>query len=137
MALVKWSDSLSVQDEELDSQHQHLIELLNQLYDAMRSGQGSDVLGTTLEELVDYTKEHFRSEEALCERADYPDLEKHREQHRRLVAQVSDLQDKFQNGSILLSVEVLQFLQKWVTEHIVQSDSQYAPYIKRWRFANS
>jgi hemerythrin-like metal-binding protein len=137
MALIEWSDSLSVEDEELDTQHKRLVSLLNNLHESMRTGQGKAVLGTTLNELIDYTAQHFQAEEALCEQAGYPDLDKHREEHRKLVNQVSELRGKFEDGSLLLSVEVLQFLKDWVTEHITHSDSRYTSYIKRWRFANS
>lgn len=137
MALIEWTDSLSVEDEELDSQHQRLVFLLNELHDSMRAGKGTEVLGATLNALIDYTTYHFESEEKLCELAGYPDLDKHRAEHQKLVRQVSELRGKFQEGSLLLSVEVLQFLKNWVTEHITHSDSDYARYIKRWRFANS
>ena len=45
---ITWSDRLSVGVGELDRQHQELVRLINELYDALRFGQGKEVLARTL-----------------------------------------------------------------------------------------
>ena len=63
MALITWNNMLSTGVTEQDNQHKKLIDLINQLNDAMQAGKGSEVLGKVLAELVNYTVFHFGYEE--------------------------------------------------------------------------
>ena len=45
MALIQWNDSLKVGVAEIDKQHQKLVDMINDLHDAMRQGQGNAVPG--------------------------------------------------------------------------------------------
>ncbi len=135
MQLLDWTDELSVEDDELDAEHKKLVDLLNELYHAMRSGKGNAVLGEILKKVGDYTTEHFKHEEHICAMCKFPDLAAHRAAHKRLLDEVSALQRRFESGAMLLSVETLDFLQRWVADHIVQQDKQYTPYVKSWRQA--
>jgi len=51
MALLTWNDRLSVGIREMDEQHKILVELTNQLYDAMGTGQGDHVKSGVLNSL--------------------------------------------------------------------------------------
>jgi hemerythrin len=44
MALVVWTEQLSVGIKEIDYQHKKLVDLINELNDAMRTGTGNDIL---------------------------------------------------------------------------------------------
>ena len=63
MALITWNDSFSVQIGEIDRQHQQLVKMVNELNEAMRQGQGKDILFSTLSGLIAYTTTHFGTEE--------------------------------------------------------------------------
>lgn len=43
MPLITWSDTLSVKVQQFDDHHKKLIELINQLFNAMMGGKGKDV----------------------------------------------------------------------------------------------
>lgn len=81
MPLLTWNESMSVRIGAFDKDHQKLITLLNQLFDAIVSGKGREVLEPTLDELVTYTKVHFTREENVFQRYSYPKLEVHRKEH--------------------------------------------------------
>ena len=133
LQLLDWTEELSVEDDELDTEHKKLVDLLNELYHAMRSGKGNAVLGEVLKRVGDYTEEHFRHEEHICAMCKCPDLAAHREAHKKLLDEVSELQRRFELGEMLLSVQTLDFLQHWVADHIVQQDKQYVPHVRSWR----
>jgi methyl-accepting chemotaxis protein len=61
--LMVWSNALSVGHAEIDRQHQVLIEIANRLNASMRSGAGRAACGSILDELVNYTVNHFAFEE--------------------------------------------------------------------------
>jgi hemerythrin len=63
MAFMEWNNSFSVNVAEIDNQHKHLIDLINKLFEAMSVGKGSEVMGTVLKDLINYTVSHFAMEE--------------------------------------------------------------------------
>ena len=61
--LVAWDQSFILGIEEIDNQHHTLVDMVNSLYHAMQEGRGHDSLGELLEQLKDYTVNHFGTEE--------------------------------------------------------------------------
>ena len=127
MPLMTWQDSYTVHVSEFDAQHKHLIDLLNQLHNAMTKGQASDVLGKILHELVSYTKIHFQAEENYMKAKGYAGYASHKAEHEKLAGQVMAFQKDFIEGRTSLSAQLLTFLKDWLTKHIVQVDKQYSP----------
>ncbi|MCL7488500.1 MAG: bacteriohemerythrin [Desulfobulbaceae bacterium] len=129
MILIRWDESFFVNIDEIDKQHEKLVGIVNTLAEAMSEGQGKTVLGKIIDELVDYTKIHFRTEERVLKLVDYPELEKHQAEHADFVQKVTDFQKGFDRGQLGLTVEVMNFLCDWVRNHIKKNDKQYALYI--------
>ncbi|MDH5397882.1 MAG: bacteriohemerythrin [Cyclobacteriaceae bacterium] len=128
MAFVNWDDSYSVEVSTIDDQHKKLIELVNQLYDAMRKGQDLIIIGEVIDELIHYTKTHFAYEEAYFEKFGFEKKEEHKAEHKDFVREVEEFKNKFKEGKITLSIEVLQFLSGWLFTHIKGSDKDYITY---------
>jgi hemerythrin len=78
MELIQWNNNLSVGIAEIDSQHQRLIKLINDLNDAMRVGKGKDVTGKIINELTNYTLTHFTKEESYFAKYAYPETDAHK-----------------------------------------------------------
>lgn len=131
MAFIQWDESYSVNVAEIDQEHKKLLDLTNQLHDAMRNGQGKLVVGNIINELLKYTETHFRNEEILMEKAGYPGLASHKLVHKRLVDQVKDLAEKANNGNLSLSLEVMNFLKDWLVEHIKGTDKNYSSHLNK------
>ena len=128
MAFFKWSDDLSVGVMAADTDHKKLIEMLNRLYEGMKSGQGKDVVGRVLDDLVRYTRFHFAREEEFFARSKYPATE-HIRQHRELMKQAEELQARCNSGETAISIEALDFLRDWLTVHIQGSDRRYREHL--------
>jgi len=131
MPLVEWNNSFSVQNADMDMQHQQLFGLLNQLHDAMSHGKGREVLPEVFEELIQYTKSHFASEELLMQKYNYPGLVIHKGQHEDLIVQVSKLQKQFLAGDFSASMQTRDFLKQWLIEHIKRSDQKYGVFLNQ------
>jgi hemerythrin len=130
LALLTWSNSFSVGIRKFDEQHHHLFDLLNKLHDAMKLGKSNAVVGQILEELVRYTVTHFEAEEAMMGQHRYPMLSQHQKQHQELAAQVAGYEQKYRSNQIALGVPLMNFLQCWLTHHIVETDQQYSGYLR-------
>ncbi len=129
MPLMDWSDDFSVGIESIDNQHKKLVNMLNALYDSMQSGEGNEMLGKVLGGLAAYTVNHFKYEEDLFAQHGYPGTAEHKKQHDDLLAQVTDLKNKFDAGSATLSMEVMKFLKDWLITHIQGSDKAYSAFL--------
>ncbi len=130
MALFDWNEAYAVDIVEIDDQHKKLVLLVNQLHDAINIGKGKEVLGSILNELIDYTHYHFQTEEKYFDMYNYPDTDIHKQQHKELVEQVIDLQKKFNSGEPVLTIDVLNLLRDWLNDHIVGSDVKFGPFLK-------
>ena len=84
--LMPWTSSFENGVSEFDKQHHRLVDLINELYKAMKTGRGNDVIGKVLDELVDYTGTHFAAEEKLMVKHKYPDYDSHIVIHREFVS---------------------------------------------------
>lgn len=129
MALVTWDASYSVNVKSCDAEHRKLFHLINTLHEAMKSGQGRTLIAGIVHELERYTQTHFLAEEALLQRAQYPNLNDHRLQHQKFVTQVKQFRDDLEAGGIANSVAVLTFLRDWLANHIKQTDKRYSEHL--------
>lgn len=126
MSLLTWNQSMSVGHPTLDRQHQQLIEIINKLHDAMLAGQSNEILGKVLSELLQYTQSHFRAEEQIMLQNRYTELEQHQREHHAFATKAMDLRNRFQAGSLGISVETTHFLADWLKDHILGTDQKYA-----------
>ncbi len=129
MALMEWSDNLSVNVKQIDEEHKKLVGMLNDLHDAMKQGKGSDVSGKVLSGLVQYVATHFSNEEKLMKENAYPEYLRHKKEHDDLTKQALDLQQQFQTGKPVLTIELMKFLKDWLSNHILGTDKKYSPYL--------
>ena len=126
MAIISWSEEYSVKVASIDRQHQKLFGMLNELHDAMKSGAGSKVAPTILKGLVAYTREHFSNEESIMQRVKYPAFAQHKAEHDKLTAQVVSMLAEFEAGKAVLTLQLLEFLRKWLQVHILDCDKKYS-----------
>ncbi|MBI4849351.1 MAG: bacteriohemerythrin [Nitrospirae bacterium] len=129
MPFITWNEEYSVNIKEIDAQHKKLIELINNLFDKMRIGRGKDVIGIILNELVNYTVYHFITEEKLLQEHRYPEYMQHKKLHSDLTKQVKELKDKFDHGDIIVTARTMNFLNRWLIDHIMGEDKKYSPFL--------
>ena len=125
MSIVEWTDSYSVDIQEIDEQHKCLVEIMNELYTALANKSNRDLVGDVLDKLVDYTKVHFAVEETLMRVFHYEDYEAHKAIHDNIVARVLEYQGKFRAGNDKVGMELLMFLKDWLFDHINKVDKAY------------
>jgi hemerythrin-like metal-binding protein len=126
MALIVWDARLETGHRTIDEQHKSLVEILNRLHTAMKQGRGKGELEGILVFLKDYTVTHFATEEELMVKHSYSGKDRHQAIHADLVRQVAELVTKFQAGTGMLTLEVMNFLEDWLVKHIQAEDYAFA-----------
>lgn len=135
MALFEWKGEFSVSVPKFDDHHKKLINLINELHEAMLKGKQQGVIGKILNSLADYTKYHFAEEEKLMVAYKYPGLVEHRAQHDAFVDKVRDCITKYETGKLAISLEVMNFLRDWLKGHILQTDKKYTAFFAEKKVA--
>ncbi len=135
MALIEWNPALQLGVEEMDRQHRQLVKILSELHNSMLSGGHQRDLMRVMEELIQYTKYHFATEERLMAEAGYPGLASHRLKHQALTAKVEGYANEVIKGRATVSLRILQFLKDWLGKHILGTDKEFAEFAKARRAA--
>ena len=129
MAIIEWSDSFSVGNATIDSQHKKLFHLLDSIFVAMKAGKAKEIINPSIDELINYTETHFKTEEDLFEKHGYPDAVAHNREHKLFVDKVVGIAAKVKAGKMVLSVEITSFLKDWLVNHINGTDQKYAKFL--------
>jgi len=129
MSLVKWDDSYSVNVEPMDGQHIKVINMINNLHEAISHAHGQATVGTILDELIEYTKTHLVEEEQLLIRARYPRYVEHKAIHDKAVTYINELYKRYIEGHEPTAYEILHFLRSWFIDHILDFDKDYGRHI--------
>lgn len=129
MAFFEWTDELSTGIELIDSQHKHLVSVINDFYDAVSKGNDEKAIRKAVGNLTYYVRTHFSDEENLMERHNYPQLQLHRRMHERLTEKVRRYAEKLQTGQKILSLDMAIFLKGWLENHIAETDKKIGDFL--------
>lgn len=128
MAYITWDEQYSVGVKEIDNQHKKLVELVNNLHEAMKQGKGRDIMSKVLASLIDYTASHFATEEKYMTQFNYPHFASHKLEHQNLVKQVLDFQKDYESGKLAITLDIMKFLKDWLVNHIQGTDKKFGPF---------
>jgi hemerythrin-like metal-binding protein len=131
MIALKWENKYSVGDEILDEQHKQWFKLLNDIREAIKVGQTNNILAECIQRLDDYSAHHFKTEEKYMEENQFPYLEEHKHQHEEFLTKLSSFKVDFDPEKSLSAFNILEFLINWISFHVLESDKEYASYIRR------
>jgi len=126
---LKLDEMLCVGIDEIDDDHRRLVELFNMLNHAVTEGVSPDYLAAILEELVNCTVWHFSHEERLMLKYGYDGYADHKEEHQALIESVEELQKKIRQAGKLVANEDLDYLERWLTGHILSDDMKLGAYL--------
>ncbi len=129
MKLLVWDKTLSVQVDEIDDDHRKLVELFNLLTRSIADREPYNYIEAVLEELLNYTVWHFKHEERLMLKYAYKGLHEHKIEHQELIKSAISLQQKFVHSDQSLSSEDIEFLELWLTGHILGADMELGTFL--------
>lgn len=127
---IKWSEKYSVGLKEIDDQHKKLLAIINKLYQAFTDRVEDVVLEEILSDMAEYTEYHFKTEERYFKRFNYPNMQEHLEKHKIYVDKIKSFKEDFEKNR-KITYSVMNFLSKWIVEHIQGTDPDYVPLFKQ------
>lgn len=139
MPLFAWDDTYCVNIPHIDEQHKRLVFFINELHEAMVKNEEDAITGKILNDLTDYIKEHFSTEEDLMRKSDMACLdtagkqhyERHTTEHAEFTKKIVDMNRQYYEKKIYISVDLLTYLVEWLLHHIVTVDKQCVSFVKK------
>jgi hemerythrin len=132
MALMRWSEKMSVGVPELDADHKELIKVINQLGADAEDEARRNAVRQSLFALLRYAEYHFAREEKVMAACRYPGVREHKLEHRDFVDRINRLHRRFddnpEEAATVVNEALLNFLQDWLNHHILIEDMAYRPH---------
>jgi diguanylate cyclase (GGDEF)-like protein/hemerythrin-like metal-binding protein/PAS domain S-box-containing protein len=126
---LAWKDSFCCGNRSIDSQHQMLFHVANELLEAVLARRPTVEIAAIIARLLADVSKHFHDEQIILETADFTGLREHISEHAKLLSRGDELSRKFNVGSLSVG-DVFQFLvYDLVMTHILEADREYFPYI--------
>lgn len=130
MSVITWSEMMSVGVPTLDADHKTLVGLINDLHRSIGDNEEYATLGSVLKALADYAEYHFAREERVMAVCRYPGLSGHIVGHHKLAQQVHELKERYDSDrTAVRAKDCLNFLNRWLIEHICSSDMDYRAFV--------
>jgi hemerythrin-like metal-binding protein len=129
VTLLTWKHDCTVGVRAMDDQHGILMDAMNELRLAVVRGAGREQLSELLDQLIEFARMHFASEEQLMAQSCFPGLEQHRAAHQSMMAQALQQAHRLQYGERLNMSRLTDFLRSIFLEHIEGIDQQYGPWL--------
>lgn len=126
MSLFVWKPEYSVHDSELDHHHQQLFSVLNSVYENVMNNPELDSILPKINELSEYTKYHFLTEELYMNEKMFPGKEEHIAMHREFSQTIEALRRSYHNNDLEVAKNLIVVLGKWLLQHVLKDDIKYS-----------
>ena len=119
--------------EKIDQEHAKLFQIIadaNEVIHAEFVHDKYDEIVRILTELQDYTKEHFRGEEAYMEKVAYPELAAQKKAHESFEEKLAEINlEQVDDNQQEYLEELVDFLLKWLSVHILHMDRKIGEFV--------
>jgi len=127
----EWDSSYSVHIEELDMQHQKLIQMINQFHESIQHSIDNNSIKSIILNMKQYALIHFDREETYMKKYEYPGIADHVAVHEKFLKKIEEVEQKIKIENHNIAVEIVEYLKHWLNDHILIEDKQYADYYKK------
>lgn len=129
MEKIIWRPEFIVGHHELDSLHEKIVNICNQIADCEDS-KDSSRLHELLNEYVGINTSHMELEERILKGVGYPELEEHKAEHYQHQEELASL--IFDACSNKINFSILHtFVFDWFKKHIEKTIVKYKPYLRK------
>lgn len=143
---IIWKNNMRIGCKTIDNEHKYLFSLTNCVLLSVKLGD-IELVEVFVDQLVEYTSEHFSHEEKIQALMDYPKMTQHQLEHKKIVQGLLVLKEELHRTNIQaregnqnlnfndvdklkgMFNEVSALLRSWILEHVLTSDLKMKDYI--------
>jgi hemerythrin-like metal-binding protein len=128
MQPIPWKEQYEVGVKEIDEQHQHLLDIINQVIVSIEKRNEWKTTSSIIDSLIHYAYNHFSTEERYMLESGYPELSWHIGLHLEFIRKVFVMSERAKQRIPGVHQEILSYLEKWYYEHVLEIDRKYMSY---------
>ena len=118
---------------EFDAEHRDLYRHLADLQHALTLEASNDRLAELLASVVEHAHDHFAHEERVLRATGYSSFHWHKRQHDTGRKRLQSAVRRFKSsGDRLVLADLLEFLERWLPDHIAVTDCMAAAYLRNF-----
>ncbi|MBH1939569.1 hemerythrin family protein [Mobilitalea sibirica] len=130
--MMDWTNDYFVGVAQIDDQHKELFDRINKMLRSMKEGKGKEEVLNTIYFLEEYVIKHFRDEEELQRKTQYPKYMLQYQQHEKFKKDLKSIKDIVSKDGITITsiVQLQNDLNKWWRDHILLMDKDLGRHLK-------
>ncbi|MDD9982005.1 MAG: hemerythrin family protein [Gammaproteobacteria bacterium] len=126
--LLAWKSEYDLGIPDVDHEHRELFDLINELHASLFEPESLTTVSDFLGELFSRISSHFALEERLMRDGRYADFPAHKSDHERLLDEIRDLMDDYEDGGYADLERFAVDLERWFSVHFSTHDAA----LHRW-----
>ena len=124
--LLRWKPEYSVNEAELDSHHIKLFDILNTVYENVMNSPEVDCVLPIIDELAQYTRDHFSFEEQNMRENKFQEIDDHIAKHRQFTNTIDALKTHYHGDNLEITQKLIIVLGDWLLHHVLKDDIMYS-----------
>ncbi len=123
--LIENSPDLLTSLNEIDEQHERIIGLINQLYEAFIGEKSKKEIKELIKNMSDYISYHFTTEERYFKQFGYENATYHTQEHKLFMDKLNKFRKDYQAGNPVEVEDLMLFMKQWIVSHFGESDQDF------------
>ncbi len=128
--MIEWDDKYCFGISIIDKEHKKFIDVINKAFVAKEHNDNPEEVKEVLKEMTNYALEHFSTEEAYMIKFKYPEYKYHKKEHHDFSMTTLANLRKLIKGDYQIANEKLEYLKRWLINHIQGTDKKYVDCFK-------
>ena len=129
MPLIEWKQEFNTGIEDIDYDHQELVELINTLYSILLTEPSKLTIGEFLGEIYARISAHFALEEQIMLAQDYDEYQDHKDDHERLLDDIRNIMEEFEDSANFDAEVFSRHLGTWFIDHFKTKDMRFHKHL--------
>jgi hemerythrin len=130
-SILEWDEKYSVGVSEIDEQHKKMFAVINNLIETASGKFEKEQLTAIINSLLEYKKFHFETEEKYFKQFNFEGAEEHITEHHKFAEKLASIQEEYGNDLIMLTFELIDFIEDWLIGHLMVMDQKYIACFKK------
>lgn len=124
MSLIEWREEFCTGISGVDYEHQELIKQINSIYKMINDRANRENIIDGLGDIYGSISAHFALEEQMMERHNYDHFKLHQADHERLLDDIQEISEEFEESKELNNEKFKKKLDDWFQIHFSTHDAR-------------
>ncbi len=125
MPLIEWKTDFETGIEDVDHEHQELVDLINQLHAKLEANADEETVTDFLGEVFARISAHFALEETVMRKHAYDEYAAHKADHETLLDDIRDIMDAHAAGEYGdYATKLSDAVRVWFVSHFKTKDAR-------------